>query len=96
MKNFKDSKAFLEKFRILYEAVLTTPLPTINYDVQFLPEDGNILLGSIIVIGVKSVNNHGYGVKINNGKIYDQNDTFIKSFKTEIHGLGKFLIYRKK
>lgn len=96
MKNFKDSKAFLEKFRILDEAVLTTPSLTTNYDVQFLPEGGNILLGSNNVIGVKSVNNYGYGVKINNGKIYDQDENFIKSFKTEIHGLGKFLLYTEK
>ena len=96
MKNFKDSKAFLEKFKILDEAVLTTQPLITNYDVQFLPEGGNILHGSNNVIGVKSVNNNGYGVKIKNGKIFDQDDTFIKSFETEIHGLGKFLLYAEK
>ncbi|WP_010228517.1 hypothetical protein [Gillisia marina] len=91
MRNFKESEPFLEKIEILDETVITNEPSLITYDVQFLPEGGNMLIGVNNVVGVKSVNNYGYGIEIKNGEIFDQDDNFIKSFETKIHGLGTFL-----
>lgn len=93
MRNFTDNNSYVEKIQI-FNGVLTNKemKGPIAYDVQFLPEGGNLVEGISNTVGVKIIDQEGYGVTIEKGVVYDKNDKQISEFKTSIYGLGKFFI----
>ncbi len=100
MKNFAENDAFIEKIKIYNGTITKTKVSeTSDYDVQFLPEGGNLISGVQNTVGVKAINKYGYGVKIVKGIVRDESGSPISQFEGSVFGLGKFDIspeYKKK
>ncbi len=62
-----------------------------RYDVQFLPESGNYVSGSISVMYVKAVDKGGAGVKVF-GDIVDSDDNIVAEYSTDSLGFGRVVI----
>lgn len=60
-----------------------------DVDCQFLPESGRYFAGTKAVIGVKCVDETGFGTEVE-GEIMDNKDNKVASFKTNKLGMGKF------
>ena len=60
-----------------------------DVDCQFLPESGRYFAGTKAVIGVKCVDEAGFGTVVE-GDILDNRDNKVASFKTNSLGMGKF------
>jgi len=91
MKNFKEDDAFIKKIKVLNpdseEEKLS--IQTKEYDIQFLPEGGHLLVEAKNVIGVKILDNTGKGAPAS-GVIVDMNGNEVATFKSNFMGLGKF------
>ncbi|MBQ4198085.1 MAG: hypothetical protein II659_09630 [Bacteroidales bacterium] len=61
-----------------------------DVDCQFLPESGRYFEGRKAVIGVKCVDDTGFGI-YTEGEILDDNNTKVAEFKTNELGMGKFV-----
>ena len=59
-----------------------------RYDVQFLPESGNYIVGERTVVYVKSVGTKGMGASVY-GEIYDEEDNVIAHYITDSLGFGR-------
>ena len=62
-----------------------------DYDVQFLPESGNYIVGSDATIFIKGIGANGKG-KVLSGSIVSHNGKHLASFTTDPLGFGKVLI----
>ena len=62
---------------------------TLGYDVQFLPEGGDLIHGMESVVGVRIVNRKGHGVYCQGIVLSERNDT-VARFNTSAFGLSKF------
>ncbi|MBO6222359.1 MAG: hypothetical protein J6N56_01090 [Bacteroidales bacterium] len=62
----------------------------LDVDCQFLPESGRYFAGRKAVIGVKNVNETGFGSYVE-GIVEDENGTKVAEFKTNEIGMGKFV-----
>jgi len=103
MRNFKEDDAFVQKIKILNPAITERENSSSNqkmqYDVQFFPEGGNLIDGVQSMVGVKVINQNGYGVAIDTAVILDENKTEILKFNNTALGMGRFNmvpIYGKK
>ncbi|WP_155807149.1 hypothetical protein [Gillisia marina] len=73
MKNFKEDDSFTQEIHVLKSNVrVSPPNKSIDHDVQFLPEGGNIIVNTINTIGVKVINSKGLGVNIIKGEVRDK------------------------
>ncbi|WP_394749784.1 hypothetical protein [Spongiimicrobium salis] len=91
MKNFKEDDSYVQKVHVYTNSQDLTPRSEkVAYDVQFLPEGGNLISGIPNTIGVKVTDQHGYGKKIVQGIVLDENDVVVKRFQNSALGLGKF------
>ncbi|WP_420575019.1 hypothetical protein [Kordia sp.] len=92
MKNFKENNAFIQKIEVITaeEAKKITIEKEEQYDFQFLPEGGHMVVDTKNNIGFKVVNEEGKGV-IASGIIYDESKKEITTFKGNTIGLGKFI-----
>jgi hypothetical protein len=61
------------------------------YDVQFFPEGGSLISGNMQVIGFKAIAKNGLGTTIT-GRIVDDANTELCSFKSAHLGMGKLLL----
>ena len=59
-----------------------------RYDVQFLPESGNYIVGERTVVYVKSVGTKGMGASVY-GEIYDEEEKVIAHYITDSLGFGR-------
>ena len=59
-----------------------------HYDVQFLPESGNYIIGERTVVYVKAVGRKGMGASVY-GEIYDEEDNIIAHYITDSLGFGR-------
>ncbi|MGB5822355.1 MAG: hypothetical protein WBG90_22925 [Saonia sp.] len=93
MKNFTEDDAFVQKVKILNGSYpVPDNLESVDYDVQFFPEGGHMVSGIPNTVGVKVLNQNGYGVKIIDGVVQDKNGSKVFQFKTSPFGLSKFEI----
>lgn len=60
-------------------------------DLQFFPESGEMVHGPQSRVGFKALDANGQGKEIE-GEIVDENDVVINSFKSNILGMGSFLL----
>lgn len=90
MRNFKEDDSFMQKIIILNEKPGDKAVFVKKYDIQFLPEGGNLVEDTPGVMGVKVTDVNGYGVKIVEGSLFDINNAQVARFFTSIFGLGKF------
>ena len=58
-----------------------------RYDVQFLPESGNYIIGKNAVVYIKATDQNGVGAKVY-GEILDESNNLILEYKTDDHGFG--------
>ncbi len=92
MRNFKEDDSFQQKITIYNGNVSFKRAQLVkNYDMQFLPEGGNMIEGILNVIGVKIIDDKGRGVKINEALVKDNRGSQVALFNTSKFGLGKFL-----
>ncbi|WP_286814432.1 MULTISPECIES: hypothetical protein [unclassified Maribacter] len=90
MKNFKEDDSHIQKITILNEKPLKKESAVRDYDIQFLPEGGNLIEGTPSIMGVKVTDGNGYGVRIIEGSVFDDDNAQVARFYTSIFGLGKF------
>ncbi len=62
-----------------------------RYDVQFMPESGNYIIGKSATLYIKSINQGGTGAKIF-GDIYNSKGDIIANYSTDTLGFGKAVI----
>ena len=62
-----------------------------RYDVQFLPESGNYVIGKSSTVYIKSLNQGGTGAKVF-GEIYNSKGDIIANYSTDTLGFGKVII----
>ncbi|MGB5822354.1 MAG: hypothetical protein WBG90_22920 [Saonia sp.] len=91
MRNFKEDDAYVQKIKILSDDVWKDRAADSQiYDVQFLPEGGNLVSGIVNSVGVKIIDGNGYGVKTADAIIMDDRGNRVTSFETSRFGHGKF------
>jgi TonB-dependent SusC/RagA subfamily outer membrane receptor len=59
------------------------------FDIQFLPEGGNLVSGIESVVGFKAINKSGRGIDVS-GEIYDSHRNKVVSFSSIHNGMGSF------
>ena len=62
-----------------------------RYDVQFMPESGNYIIGKSATLYIKSINQGGTGAKVF-GEIYNSKGDIIANYSTDTLGFGKAVI----
>ena len=93
MRNFSQNNYHSEKIQIIDSEVVYNSKKeekSFDIDVQFLPESGHLLEGVINVMGVVIKDEMGFGIPNSSGKIYDDNNNYITSFKVNKNGIGRF------
>nr|WP_299338371.1 hypothetical protein [Allomuricauda sp.] len=92
MRNFREIDGFVQRIKVLSSSTLQNVTQSVisNYDVQFLPEGGNMLSGVDNNVGVKILNNKGYGVAVNDIKIIDSRGVLVAEVSTSKLGMAKF------
>lgn len=96
MKNFDERNVFVESFKVINPEVESTIKRTQKeniLDAQFLPEGGHFVDLVKTNVGVIIKNIKGFGLSDTEGNVYDSNNKFITSFKTNSSGIGRFLLY---
>jgi len=92
MKNFEESDAYIQKIQVINPKVAGKNPKVISekeYDFQFLPEGGHILVDVKNNVGIKVIDDEGKGTK-SSGVIYNSKNEEIVSFKSNPLGIGKF------
>jgi hypothetical protein len=98
MKNFKEDDSYVQKIQIINPKKSADNQPKIytkEYDFQFLPEGGHILIGVKNSVGIKAIDDTGKGVAAS-GIIYNSKGAEIVRFKSNFLGIGKFSFTPKK
>ena len=94
MRNFKEDDSFVQKIKVLTTTSQLSgedSMPeTMSYDVQFLPEGGNLVEGLENNVGVKIINQFGYGVKVNEISVFDSRGNLVSKVETSQLGMSKF------
>lgn len=92
MKNFREDDSFVQKITVVdpLSGPSVDAVTEMTYDVQFLPEGGNLIAGIYNNVGVKALNNHGYGIKLSAVEVYDSKGNRITVFDTSRFGMAKF------
>lgn len=94
MRNFNENLSFVEKIKIIGndDATDTLLMKSEKLDVQFLSEGGHIVAGVPNTIGVKVLNEKGYGVALSRTEILSKNGVVVAEFSTNKFGHGKFIL----
>jgi len=98
MKNFDEPNAFAEDFIVINPEDTTSLKKEVKknmLDAQFLAEGGHFVDNVITNVGVIIKNANGFGAPNIEGNVYDSNNQFIATFKTNSFGISKFLINPK-
>lgn len=95
MRNFDAAFFFQQEIKV-WDAGMKAPVATedpesIDFDVQFFPEGGDLVQDITSYVGIKAVNQAGLGIDIT-GKVYDDQGNFIVAFETIRFGHG-FMIF---
>jgi len=99
MRNMDEDYFFMKNIRIANpvaraihsEKYTGIPLSNDDFDVAFYPEGGNALYGCMGRIAFKSIQRDGREIDIS-GIVYDRQGGEITRFKTDVRGMGAFLL----
>ncbi|TXE17859.1 hypothetical protein ES692_08140 [Psychroserpens burtonensis] len=94
MKNFDEQNLYAQSIKIIDPDIPDNDeIKTISskLDAQFLPEGGHLVSDTENTIGVVIKDTLGYGVPNITGRILNDNNIVVSTFKTNQVGLGKFL-----
>ncbi len=96
MKNFKEDDTYVQKIQIINSKKENAfNIQDDAFDVQFLPEGGNLVENTINVVGIKAIDNLGKGIRCE-GSIQNSKGEVVASLKTNLLGMGKFLFTPKE
>ena len=70
-------------------------LPETDFDVSFYPEGGYALCGSTGRIAIKALQQNGNEIDVS-GIVYDSRKNEIVRFKTDVRGMGQFMLTPKR
>lgn len=90
MENFREELGYVTHFTILSSNPEKQEDPESAFELHILPEGGHLLLNQQNLVGVKLIDELGDGVSFTKGRLVDQNDNLITSFKSNRFGMGKF------
>lgn len=98
MRNF-SAEYYFEKTVTVVNTLKTLSAPAAPvvtpYDVQFFPEGGNLVLNTESKVAFKIADHYGKGINCR-GKIINQNNDSVTSFKTLRYGMGNFYLTPKQ
>ncbi len=72
-----------------FERLLTIPKPEKDFDLQFFPEGGDLLVGAAQTVAFKAIGTDGFGKDIE-GNVYNDKDEFVAVIKSMHKGMGGF------
>ena len=99
MLNFSSQNFFTDSFKVINpdENKFTQRIKRSDkLDIQILPESGHLLTNVINTMGVIIKDSLGYGFPNLEGKIVDDKNDLITSFKVNKYGIGRFSFIPKK
>lgn len=95
MKNFKEDDSYVQKIEIINaKKPGKIDLKESEYDIQFLPEGGNLVANTMNSVGIKAIDNFGKGIACE-GVLQNEKGETIASIKTNRLGMGKFSLIPK-
>jgi hypothetical protein len=92
MKNFQEDDSYVQKIQIINPQLKGKNAKKISqkeYDFQFLPEGGHMVMDIKNSIGIKVINDEGKGTKCS-GVILDSQGEEVARFRSNSLGIGKF------
>ena len=92
MKNFKEDDSYVQKIQIVNPKIKgeeSKKTSTKEYDFQFLPEGGHILVDVKNSVGIKVIDDTGKGT-VASGVILNSANEEVAKFKSNRLGIGKF------
>lgn len=89
MENFSEDLSYLQPFTILGDTIKKRD-QKILYDLQLLPEGGHLLTGSVNSVGVKMIDQDGFGAAFSEGIIFDNEGKEITRFHSNKFGMSRF------
>lgn len=91
MRNFNERNFYSQLIKIIdVENATKTKTRTNKVDVQFLPEGGHLVLDVENSVGVIMKDSLGYGLPNVEGKILNEDNLELTTFKTNVFGFAKF------
>lgn len=92
MKNFPEDDSYVQKIEIINaKKDHRNSIKEDKYDIQFLPEGGNMVVGTQNSIGIKTIDQFGKGTQCS-GVIKNSKGDVVANIKTNFLGIGKFSI----
>jgi hypothetical protein len=94
-RNFSPRNQFTAKIEIIdpkTDEYISYETIEEELDVQFLPESGHLLMGTLNKIGVIIKDQKGYGVAGVSGEVVDDEQNTVSSFTVNDLGIGSFVI----
>lgn len=70
-----------------YSTTVYLPSMSPDFDLQFFPEGGNLLSGTVQTVAFKAIDANGHSIRVE-GTIYDQQNKAAGTFKTTHRGMG--------
>ena len=94
LKNFKENHDYVQAIRIIdYDKTFEQDeVENPTYDLQFMPEGGHLVEGLENNVGYALKGTDGKGVPFDKGIVYDHMDKVVTTFKSNVFGLGSFLL----
>ena len=92
MKNFLEDDSYVQKIQIINPKITGKNTKKTNqkeYDFQFLPEGGNMVVDIKNSIGIKVIDDEGKGTKCS-GVILNSQREEVARFRSNLLGIGKF------
>ncbi|WP_405574937.1 hypothetical protein [Winogradskyella sp. Asnod2-B02-A] len=98
MRNFDEQNYYAQQIKVIdldKETKIKTTRITNAINIQLLPEGGHLVSEIENTIGIVAKDSLGFGVSIE-GHISDSDNNTITTFKTNVHGIGRFLLTPQK
>ena len=89
MKNFPEDLSYLQPFTILGDKGKARDREIV-YDLQLLPEGGHLVTGNVNSIGVKMIDQDGFGAAFSEGIVLDGAGNEITRFDSNRFGMSRF------
>ncbi|AEE18985.1 hypothetical protein Krodi_1001 [Dokdonia sp. 4H-3-7-5] len=93
MKNFKEDDSFMQKITVVSNKMSGNNIEKEKaYDIQLLPEGGHLIHSTTNTVGVKVLDEDGFGASFKNATIRNQNGIDLLQIKSKSYGFAKFNI----
>ncbi len=98
MRNFNEDRSHIVRFEVIEssDTQYFADNSKIDYDFQILPEGGHLVNEVINSVGFKITDSNGKGSPFISGRVLDNENNQVTSFKSNAYGIGKFTIYPER